>query len=59
MCSTFHTGWISPFSQLKCDWKETEMLLNGIVMPFSHISRPFSEHSVDWVAEIHPVPDVR
>lgn len=44
-----------PFSQLKDDWKITKMWLNGIPLPFSHLSRPFSYNSVHWMAEIHPV----
>lgn len=32
-----------PFSQLKSDWKATELWLNGTAMPFSY-------HLVDWMA---------
>lgn len=39
-------------------WKVTDIWLNGIALPFSHISRPLSLYSVDWMAEIHPVWDI-
>lgn len=44
-----------PISQQKCDWKIAETWLDGIALPFSKVSRPFSKHSAYWMAEIHPV----
>lgn len=44
-----------PISQLKYDWKVSEMWLNDIAMQFSSISRPFNYRSVDWIAKFHVV----
>lgn len=46
-------GEFLPLSQLKCDWKVTKKWLNVIILAFTHLSRPFSNHSVDWMTQVH------
>lgn len=37
---------------LKCDWRK---LKDGKAWPFSHLFRPFNYHSVEWMAQLHPL----
>lgn len=40
------------FSQIKADWKITGGWLNSIVLPFNNLSRSFSKHLIEYMANI-------